>query len=297
MSSQIRVSSRQAVLSEDLRIHYLEAEPTGECKGILLLIHGFPQSSYQFRFVLEPFAAAGYRVIAPDFTGHGSSSKPLRDVAGFSKKQLAQDLYNFLSHLLIITPIHIVGHDIGGMIAFAFVMQYPEYVSSVVWGECPLPGTIEYERFKHDREHWHFAFQGQQPDMAAALVAGKEKIYVKQFYDRFAYNHSVFGNDVIDYYASQYAMPGALRCAFYVYSAFEMDAAQNRAWISGRAKVRKRNLILTGAKHALALDAESMASEVFENVKARYVADSGHYIAEENPEDFVAQILEFLKTG
>ncbi|KOC14063.1 hypothetical protein AFLA70_140g002210 [Aspergillus flavus AF70] len=124
--------------------------------------------------------------------------------------------------------------------------------------------------------------------MAAALVAGKEKIYVEQFHDRFAYNHSVFGNDVIDYYTSQYAMPGALRCASYVYSAFEMDAAQNRAWISGRAKVRKQNLILTGAKHALAVGAESMASEVFENVEARYVADSGHYIAEENPEDFVA---------
>ncbi|UDD63938.1 hypothetical protein AFCA_011189 [Aspergillus flavus] len=109
--------------------------------------------------------------------------------------------------------------------------------------------------------------------MAAALVAGKEKIYVEQFHDRFAYNHSVFGNDVIDYYTSH---------------AFEMDAAQNRAWISGRAKVRKQNLILTGAKHALAVGAESMASEVFENVEARYVADSGHYIAEENPEDFVA---------
>ncbi|KAE8143693.1 hypothetical protein BDV38DRAFT_231933 [Aspergillus pseudotamarii] len=100
--------------------------------------------------------------------------------------------------------------------------------------------------------------------MAAALVAGKESIYVKQFYDRFAYNHPVFGNDIIHYYTSQYSMPDALQCAFYVYSAFEMDAAQNRAWIVERGKENTRNPVLTGAEHALAAGAEWMASEVFE---------------------------------
>jgi pimeloyl-ACP methyl ester carboxylesterase len=215
--SHIPILSRQAILSEDLRFHYREATPAGEHKGTVLLIHGFPQSSYQFRLVMQPIAAAGYRVIAPDYTGHGMSSKPVRDVSGFTKKQLAQDLYNFLqSGLGITSSIHLVGHDIGGMIAFAFAMQYPEVVSSIVWGECPLPGTSEYHNFKHDRNHWHFNFQGGQPDLAAWLVQGKERPYIRQFYDRFSYNRAAFTDEVVEHYAADYAAPGALQSAFYV---------------------------------------------------------------------------------
>lgn len=293
--SEIRVASRRVVLSEDLRIHYREALPLGACKGTILLIHGYPQSSYQFRFVIPPLAEAGYRVIAPDYTGHGTTSKPVRDVSGFTKKQLAQDLYEFLQNGLGITEkIHIVGHDIGGMIAFAFVMQYPESVASIVWGECPLPGTSEYDNFKHDRGHWHFDFQGGMPDMAVWLVQGKERPYIKQFYDRYAYNHTVFTDEVVDHYVGNYAAPGALRCAFYTYAAFELDAAQNREWLETRGKVRVRNLVLTGASHALFAGAEGMASEAFENVNVRSVAEAGHFIAEENPEEFLKQVLSFL---
>ncbi|KAJ4250977.1 hypothetical protein NW762_011627 [Fusarium torreyae] len=295
MSFKIQIPSRKIAVSKDLQIHYREAQPIGESKGTVLLIHGYPQTSFQFRFVIQPIAAAGYRVIAPDTTGHGSSSKPVRDVSGFTKKQLAQDLYTFLKDGLgIKSPIHVIGHDIGGMIAFAFAMQFPEYVASIIWGECPLPGTSEYQKFKHSREHWHFTFQGGQPDMAAWLVQGKERPYIKQFYDRFANNLNPFTDKVVDHYVAHYETPGALQSAFYVYAAFELDASQNEEWLKMRGKVQVRNLILTGADHALAAGAESMANQVFEKPHVRFVADSGHYIAEENPQDFVKHVLEFL---
>lgn len=294
--SNIPILSRRVVLSSSLRIHYRETvPPNGEPKGTILLIHGFPQSSYQFRLVMQPLAAAGYRVLAADFTGHGKSSKPVRDVSGFTKKQLAQDLHSFLQDGLgITTPINVVGHDIGGMIAFAFTMQYPDFVSSVVWGECPLPGTSEYHAFKHDKNHWHFNFHGGQPDMAAWLVQGKERPYIQQFFDRFSYNQAVFTDDVVDHYAADYAVPGALQAAFYVYAAFETDAADNEEWLKTRGKLRMRNMVLTGKNHALALGAEKMANEAFEDVNVCFVEEAGHYIAEENPEGFVKHILEFI---
>lgn len=99
---------------------------------------------------------------------------------------------------------------------------------------------------------------------------------------------------MVDHYAGEYSAPGALQCAFYVYGAFELDAEQNKEWLSARGKVRTRNMILTGSNHALAAGAQGMAAEAFENVNARFVPEAGHYIAEENPEGFVEQVLEFL---
>lgn len=64
---------------EQIRLHYIECPPvsSAEYKGVILLTHGFPQTSYQFRHVINPISDAGYRVITPDYRGAGQSSKPL----------------------------------------------------------------------------------------------------------------------------------------------------------------------------------------------------------------------------
>jgi pimeloyl-ACP methyl ester carboxylesterase len=55
---------------------------------------------------------------------------------------MADDLVALMhEHLSISTRLHIVGHDIGGMIAHAYASPNPERVASIIWGECPLPGT------------------------------------------------------------------------------------------------------------------------------------------------------------
>lgn len=287
---------RQAWLDDNLRIYYQEAYPSQPLKGTILLIHGFPQTSYQFRHVIKPLACAGYHIVAPDYRGHGFSSKPLLGVTSFTKRELANDLQILLTEKLNIKEkVHVVGHDIGGMIAYAYVAQFPQQVASIVWGECPLPGTTLYDEVKHSRTHWHFDFQGHNPEIAAALVSGKEKMYLKHFYDRLTQNQSCFTPEVVEYYAMQYSMPDALRCAFFVYSAFEEDAKQNKLWCKRNGKVTVRNMILSGDGSWAATGAKRMAQEVFEKVEVEIVRDSGHYLAEENPGDFVAKILKFIR--
>ena len=128
---------------DEIRIHYLSCLPThnADPKGTVLLIHGFPQTSHQFRHVVTPLAAAGYRVLAPDYRGAGDAPRPR---AGYAKAVLAADLHELLTsadHLGIRDRVHVVGHDIGGMVAYAYASRYPEGTASVAWGECPLPGT------------------------------------------------------------------------------------------------------------------------------------------------------------
>jgi len=198
-------------------------------KGTILLIHGFPESSYQFRHVIAPLSHAGYHVIAPDYKGHGFSSQPVTRDTGYTKKELAKELFQLITeHLKINDKIHIVGHDIGGMIAHAYVAQFPDHVASINWGECPLPGSTLYDDIKHTKAVWHFDFQSHYPELSAALVQGKERTYLKHFYDRLSQNSAVFTTEVVDFYTMQYSMPDALRCSFLSYRAFETDSEDNR---------------------------------------------------------------------
>ena len=277
----------------EIRLYYIECQPSSSTpKGTILLIHGFPETSHQFRHVIPSLASAGYQVIAPDYRGAGYSSHP---PSGYTKDVLAQDLHSLMTeHVGVKSKIHIVGHDIGGMIAHAYVAQFPEHVESVNWGECPLPGTEYYDATKHTPPLWHFDFQAQ-PDISEALVVGKEKIYLKHFYDRLAQNPAAFTNDDLEFYATQYSMPGAIRCAFLVYRMFEEDARQNREWLRKGGKVGVRAMIMSGEGCFMTAQALDMASEMYSNVKRGIVEASGHWLAEENPEGFVREVLGFIE--
>lgn len=115
---------------DEVTIHYIDCPaPSGKSKGTILLIHGFPQTAYQFRHVITPMSDAGYRIIAPDYRGAGHSSHP-RD--GYTKSIMAADLHTLVvDHLKITEPVHVVGHDIGGMIAHAYAAWFPKDTRSV----------------------------------------------------------------------------------------------------------------------------------------------------------------------
>ena len=95
-------------------IHYVSCLPPRGIpqKGVILLIHGFPQTWYQFRRVITPISDAGYHVIAPDYRGAGDSTKPSQYQAVFTKDIMAEDLHLLLTeHLKITEKVHVVGHD------------------------------------------------------------------------------------------------------------------------------------------------------------------------------------------
>ena len=288
-----RIASITTTSGEEIRLNYIEYQAASkkEAKGVILLIHGFPQTSYQFRHVITPLADAGYRVIAPDYRGAGQSSKPL---TGYQKTQMAEDLHILIqTHFDIKEKIHVVGHDIGGMIAFAYVSRYPNDVRSVIWGECPLPGTSCYENVKGSPDVFHFVFH-RVPDLPEFLIAGKEREYLKHFFDKISYNSAAISPADLEHYALAYSQPGAIRAGLEVYRAFEKDAEENRSWVTENGKIKVPSLLMNGEEFMLAQSAASMAEEYHEGAETLTVEDSAHYIAEENPEGFVKGVLGFV---
>lgn len=287
---------------EQLRLAYLDYHPPRDTKvfGTILLIHGFPQTSYQYRHVLPLLAKKGYRCIAPDIRGAGSSSKLLEPVNDYRKSVLAGDMLALLSAIGISEKVHIIGHDIGGMIAFAMASRHPERIQSVCWGECPLPGTRTYTRDRTEPERivnqFHFAFHCV-PYLPEALVAGKERIYLTHFFEKLTHNLAAINELDVEHYVHEFEQPGAMTCGMNLYRALETDAKENREWIHQHGKCKVPSLVLSGDQSRHAEEAEEMGREVTEAqmLSVGVVSKAGHYLAEENPEEFVTMALSLIE--
>ena len=119
---------------------------------------------------------------------------------------------------------------------------------------------------------------------------------MKSFYDRLSQNPHFLTQDDLDYYAVQYATPGALRCSFKIYKAFEADAVQNEWWVREKGKVKVRNMVSSGDRSFIQEGALAMAREMYEDPVEGTVENCGHWLAEENPEDFVKKVLRFIES-
>lgn len=113
-----------------LRMHYVEAGPANGAPVILL--HGFPEFWYSWRFQIPALAAAGYRVVAPDQRGYNLSGKE----DPYDLDTLTRDVAN-LQDAPGIARSHIVGHDWGGAVAWAFAAAYPARTDRLVVMNAP----------------------------------------------------------------------------------------------------------------------------------------------------------------
>ena len=92
----------------------------------MALLPGWPQTSDAWREVMAPLVAQGRRVIAPHLRGLGDSE---RAAGGYGNDEQAGDLWHLLDRLPASSPVRLVGHDIGGMVAFSFARLHPERVA------------------------------------------------------------------------------------------------------------------------------------------------------------------------
>jgi pimeloyl-ACP methyl ester carboxylesterase len=105
--------------TDDLRVHERRA---GAGDHAVVFLHGFPQTSYQWRHQLEALSDAGYACFAPDNRGFGGTDKP---GARVSRQLLADDVIRYLDARGI-DRCTLVGHDWGGIIAFKAAIDHPE---------------------------------------------------------------------------------------------------------------------------------------------------------------------------
>ncbi len=113
----------QRIDSNGIRINVLTDGPSDGPP--VLLIHGFPETSYEWRHQIPALVDAGYRVMAPDTRGYGASDKPRGPV---SRHTLAADMVGVLDHFDV-DEAALIGHDWGGIIGFKLLIDWPDRIA------------------------------------------------------------------------------------------------------------------------------------------------------------------------
>lgn len=250
----------------------------------VLLIHGYGDTGDMW----IPLAATLMRdhtVIVPDLRSMGLSAVA---TDGFTKKNEAQDLVGVLDRLKV-GRVDVVGHDIGNMVAFAFAEAYPDRTTRLVMMDAPVPGVGPWDEILKNPLLWHFRFGG--PDMER-LVAGRERIYLDRFWNEFAATRTAFPEEARVHYAQIYAGPGRMHAGFAQFAAFDQDVIDNRAFVA-RGPLKMPVLAIGGDRSlgaTMAVIMRSAANDVTELV----VANSGHWLMEEQPGVTVGAISSFL---
>ncbi len=118
----------------DLGVHVVTA---GEGPPVLLL-HGFPECWWAWRYQLAPLVRAGYRVIAPDLRGFGQT-----DAHGPTDLDtLAGDVAGLLDALEVFEPVRLVGHDWGGALTFHLLSTHAARFSHACVVNGPHPQVL-----------------------------------------------------------------------------------------------------------------------------------------------------------
>jgi pimeloyl-ACP methyl ester carboxylesterase len=259
-------------------LHYVR----GGTGPAVVLIHGFPEDWYEFRKVM-PLLAKRFTVVAVDLRGVGGSAAT---PGGYDAANLAEDIHQLAAQLHL-EHVYLFGHDIGGMVAYAFARRYPQEARGVMILDVAFPGLDPWKEIEGQPAFWHIRFH--QTDLPEKLVAGRQAIYFRYFLWA-----EQFSNADVAHYAKSYGDAEHLRTAFELYRAFPENGKFNA---EQRTAIDLPFVLGSGELDAFAnfvpRIAEAMRAHGCANVRTTIIRGSVHYVAEEQPKAVAELILRY----
>ncbi len=107
---------------------------------VVILLHGFPQTSYEWRHQIRALAAAGFRVVAPNQRGYSPGARPA-DIEDYALPLLVEDMLG-LADAIGADRFHIVGHDWGAVVAWVIAAVAPDRVITANPVSVPHPDAF-----------------------------------------------------------------------------------------------------------------------------------------------------------
>jgi haloacetate dehalogenase len=256
----------------------------------VLLIHGHPRTGSTWYAVAPRLVVAGFSVVVPDMRGYGQSSKPrVRDDHSQQSKRAAAGDLALLMERLGHPSYAVVGHDRGALVSFRLAMDFPSRVDKLVEIDgMPVVEHLERTdaRFARDWYHWFFFDVPDKPERA--ITADPLAWYDHDPRRMGEENHAEWVQAVTD--------PETVRAMLEDYRAgLHIDADHERADREAGRRVQCPLLFVASERDDIDIhgDPEEIWRPWCTDLRSAAV-DSGHHVAEENPEAMADLLIRFL---
>ncbi len=272
-----------------VRLHYVTQ---GE-GPLLILLHGFPEFWYSWRYQI-PALAKHFRVVAPDMRGYNESDKPT-GVANYHIERLTGDVMGLI-RVFDEERASIVGHDWGGGVAWSFAANYPHLTERLVVLNCPHPGALQKalkENRRQLRRSWYM-FYFQLPWLPELGLRLFRRRFIERAFRGMAVRKEAFPDEELHKYAEALGRPGTARAAINYYRAAFRHRLGNGAL--RLPQISSPTLLVWGEEDIalgkeLTYDMDEYFSDRFE---IKYIPKCSHWVQQEQPVIVNQYLLEFL---
>ncbi|MGE0642771.1 MAG: alpha/beta fold hydrolase [Nitrospira sp.] len=267
----------------------------GAGERLVLCLHGFPESAISWRHQMQPFAQAGYRAWAPDLRGYGGTARS-SEIDAYSIESLINDVSGLLDAAHAQRAI-LVGHDWGGIIAWYYAMRHPNRVDALVIMNAPHPACFEREvrRWRQLHRSWYMGVF-QIPWLPEAALSVGNGYIIGRIFERMAMDRRSLPDEIVDLYRQQACEPGALTAMINYYRAAFRGGGAWRQRSLGYQTMTIPTLVIWGLQDQ-ALGAHNLdgLSEWVTDLTVITMADAGHFVHEDQPEQVTRHLLTWLR--
>ncbi len=247
-----------------------------EGKGVpFIIMHGYLGMSDNWKSFGTQLASLGYEVHLLDLRNHGRSFHD----SVFTYDAMVEDVHNYMTEQKLEHAI-VLGHSMGGKVAMKFATTYPDKVLKLLVADiAPKAYAPHHQDILAGLNAVDFSKKPSRNEVDEILSA-----YVKDVSTRMFLMKSLY-----------WIEPGQLAFRFNL-AVFNQDENVIGEGLSENAFYEGATLFLKGARSNYILDSDAeMIKRIFPNSKIVSIADAGHWLHAENPEDFYQAVKIFLE--
>jgi pimeloyl-ACP methyl ester carboxylesterase len=265
----------------------------------VVLVHGFPELAYSWRYQLPALADAGLRVIAYDQRGYGESSKP-ESIEDYAITALVDDLIGLLDAEEFDSAA-LVGHDWGSIVVWSAAVMFPERVSKVVSLNVPYRGwctgfpSTEYIK-EHLVDRFGYVLYFQETGRVEKAFAADPARWLKRSYQGVTANTEFQDDDEFAVYVDAFTAGGITGPVNYYRN---IDAnIEATAHLKDAAVSQPTLMVTTDYDPILPASLAEGMDRWAPDLRIAHIENCGHWTQQEQPDRVNELLVGFLaQTG
>lgn len=278
----------RTITTNGIRLHAVEAGSAGG--PLVILLHGFPEFWYGWHRQIEPLAAAGFHVLAPDQRGYNLSDKPQK-IAAYNLDLLACDVVGLIEEAGA-GKARVVGHDWGGAVAWWLGIKHPERLEKLALLNVPHPlvmrRAVRQDPVQRKKSSYIFYFQlpwlPERSFRADGFARGVKSL-------RGSSRPGTFSDADLALYREAWSQPGAVRSMLHWYRA----SLRARPQPPASPRVSVPTLLLWGARDRfLGRELAPPSIDLCDHGRLEFLEEASHWIQHEEAERVNRELVGFF---